>query len=110
MKTINDLTAEERAEADQMLAELRQRGYTDRDQFNELAPGVRVYHSGHRWPDALLNGSGVVVAITERDPSSWSQSWGAPDVEMVVAWDEPTFEGVSRLSTVAQYHVSAVSQ
>jgi len=108
MKTIADLTQAERSEAEAILDGLRKHGYTDRERFNELAPGVRVRHSGHRWPEAYCEGTGVVVAITERNPSSWSQSWDAPDIEMVVAFDEPTLPGISRLSTLAQYHVSAV--
>ena len=103
-----ELTPEERAEADRILADLRERGYTDRAEFDELAPGVRVRHRGHQWPDAFRKGTGVVVAITEKSPSAWSQEWRMPDVEMVVAFDKPTWPGTSRLSTLAQYHVSAV--
>lgn len=103
-----DLTPEERVEAERILAGLHERGYTDRERFNELTPGSRVRHRGHRWPQAYTDGSGVVVAITERDPSSWSQSWGVPDIEMVVAFDEPTLPGMSRLTTLAQYHVEVV--
>lgn len=102
------LTPDERTEAEGILAKLRKHGYADRERFNEMAPGVRVRHSGHRWPEAYRDGTGVVVAITERSPSAWSQSWGAPDIEMVVAFDKPTLPGMSRLSTLAQYHVAVV--
>lgn len=103
-----ELTPEEQANAEEMLAELRKHGYRDRASFNELKPGVRVRHSGHRWPEAYTEGTGYVVAITERNPSSWSQSWGSPDIEMVVAFDKPPLPDMSRLSQLAQYHVAVV--
>ncbi len=109
MKTLADLTPAEEAEAAGIVAALQLRGYAPRERFNELAPGVRVRHHGHQWSSAYTEGTGVVVAITERDPSSWSQSWGAPDIEMVVAFDEPTLPEMSRLTTLAQYHVQVVT-
>lgn len=109
MKTLADLTAEEKVEAEAIVTGLRSHGYRPRERFNELAPGVRVRHHGHQWPSAFREGTGVVVAITERKPSSWSQSWGAPDIEMVVAYDEPTLPEMSRLTTLAQYHVHVIT-
>lgn len=106
--TATDLTREERAEADRMLAELHENGYIDVDGHKELKAGIRVRHTGHRWPEAFENGSGVVLAVTEKPNSSWSRSWGGPDVELIVAWDLPSFR--SRLSRVANYHVVAVSK
>lgn len=106
--TAIELTPAERAEVETKMAALRERGYVDREAFNELKPGTRIRHRGHQWPDAYREGTGNVVAITEKPESAWSQSWGAPDVEMVVAYDEPTLPGMSRLVTLAQYHVSAV--
>lgn len=108
MKTLADLTPEERDEAALLLANLRSRGYVDRERFNELVPGARVRHRGHQYPEAYPTGTGVVVGIVERPDSAWSQSWRMPDIEMVVAWDRPAFLGASRLSTVAQYHVYLV--
>jgi hypothetical protein len=102
------LTSEEQVEAERILAGLHERGYIDRDRHNDLAPGVRVRHRGHQWPAAYREGTGVVVAITEKPDSGWSQSWGKPDVEMVVAFDKPTLPGMSRLSTLAQYHVAVI--
>jgi len=109
VKTLSDLTAAEQAEVKAIVADLQKRGYAPRERFNELAPGVRVRHRGHQWSSAYIEGTGVVVAITERDPSSWSQSWGAPDIEMVVAFDKPTLPEMSRLITLAQYHVQVVT-
>lgn len=109
MKTLADLSPDEWAEAKKILAQLELRGYAPRERFNELAPDVRVRHHGHRWPSAYSEGTGVVVAIAERDPSSWAQTYGTPDIEMVVAYDKPPVPEMSRLTTLAQYHVQAVT-
>lgn len=109
MKSLTDLTDAEKREAEQIVADLYDRGYRWRDRTHGFARGARVRHRGHRWPAAYRDGSGVIVAIAERDPSSWSQSWGAPDIEMVVALDQPTLPEMSRLATLAHYHVDLVS-
>ena len=91
-----------------ILAELHDAGYEDAEEHNELKPGARVRHVGHRWPTAYERGTGTVVAVTRKPDSSWSRSWGMPDVELVVAYDSPTLPGRSRLATLAQYHVQSV--
>lgn len=96
-----------RQRAEELLAGLRGRGYRDRERFNELEPGARVRHRGHQYPEAYRAGTGTIVAVTERDPSAWSESWGLPDVEIVVAWDDPS---LWRVSNVAQYHIYAVRE
>lgn len=97
------LEPEERAEYEQKLAELHERGYVDIENHKGLSVGVRVRHRGHQWPAAYRDGTGTVLAITEKPDSVWSRSWGAPDIEMVVLFDTATFG--SRLSMLAQYHV-----
>lgn len=108
MKTLDDLTTEEWKRAAAMVAELHKHGYADRKLVGELAAGARIRHRAHRWPEAYRDGTGVIVAVTERDPSPWSLSWGMRDIEMVVAFDKPTFVDWSRLSQLAQYHVDLV--
>lgn len=103
------LTAEEKAEAECIMAGLYDRGYRLCDRFSELQAGARVRHVGHRWPEAGRVGTGVIVVVLERNPSSWSQSHRMPDVEMIVAYDKPTLPDMSRLVTLAQYHVSVVA-
>jgi len=103
-----ELTPAERATADQMLAELRERGYQDRPYLGDLAPGARIRHRGHQWAAALEDGSGWIVALTEKPDSPWSASWGGPDIELIAAWDRPPFDDMSRLSQVANYHVVAI--
>lgn len=98
-----NLSPEESAEVNKLLTELHACGYRDVAEHGKLRPGVRIRHTGHRWPGAYDNGSGVVVAITEKPNSSWSASWGAPDVELIAVWDKPSLGG--RVSQLAQYHV-----
>lgn len=107
--TLGDLSVAELERTAEMVAGLRGRGYALRARFNELAAGVRVRHRGHQYGEAYRHGTGVIVMVMERRPSSWSQSWGMPDIEMVVAWDRPAFVDASRLSVVAQYHVVRVA-
>lgn len=102
------LPADVRAEAASLLDELRERGYEEREFFNELRPGARVRHTGHRYPEAYERGTGVVLHVTEKKPSSWSQTYGVTDAEMVVLWDEGVPLG-HRMSLVAQYHVQHVA-
>jgi hypothetical protein len=102
-----DLAPGEQAEVERMLAELRGHGYVDRDRHNKLAPGVRVRHTGHLWPQAYTEGTGTVVAIVEKPDSAWSASWGMPDVELIVVFDRGV-KLTGRLSELAQYHVQAI--
>jgi hypothetical protein len=98
------ITEDEKARAAAMLAELHAYGYQDVAEHGDLRPGVRIRHRGHQYPEAYDNGTGVVVAITHKPDSAWSQSYRTADVEMVVLWDRPGLCD-SRLSQVAQYHV-----
>jgi hypothetical protein len=100
------LTAAERVEVAELVAGLHERGYRDIDRHDALHVGARIRHAGHRWPEAYERGTGVVLALTERSPSSWSQTYRMADVELIAVWDEDRLGG--RVSSVAQYHVEAV--
>lgn len=107
------LTEDEQAEVARVLAELHEHGYQDVERHvhrsgAELAPGTRIRHAGHQWYEALREGTGHVVAITERPDSAWSRSWGMPDVELIAVFDKP-WPLDSRLSQLAQYHVRLVA-
>ncbi|PZG16476.1 hypothetical protein C1I95_17360 [Micromonospora craterilacus] len=106
------LTPEEAAKLDTMQASLRECRYVDIPDHRGLRPGARVYHSGHQWPGAAYDGTGVVLAVTERPDSPWSQTYRAPDVELIVLWDRPVLGSSSRLSQSASYriHLAAVQQ
>lgn len=106
--SIADLTAEETAEMDAILGELHAHGYRDVERHGQLAPGTRIRHIGHQWDEAYTDGTGMVVAVTEKPDSPWSVSWRMPDVELVAVWDRPTFG--TRLAQLAQYHVIAVRE
>lgn len=101
-----NLTPEVAAEAIKMLAALHDRGYRDADFHGDLHPGTRIRHRGDQWPGAYENGTGIVLAITEKPNSSWSQSWRMPDVELIALWDRPDTRGW--LSGLAQYHVEVI--
>jgi len=102
-ETFPNLDEQEATEVERMLAELHACGYQDIAEFGRLKPGTRIRHKGHQWFEAITEGTGVVVAITEKPDSSWSLSWGAADIELIALWDRPSFG--SRLSQLAQYHV-----
>ena len=105
---MDTLAPDVRAEAASLLDELRERGYAEKESHNELRPGARVRHRGHQWCEAFSKGTGVVLHVTEKDPSAWAESWRMPDVEIVVLWDERESLG-PRMSLVAQYHVHHVA-
>lgn len=100
MKTLDDLTEAESAEAEQLLAELSGRGYRSEDSIGKLTTGVRIRHRGQQYLEAYENGTGVIVAVTRRMER---------DVEVVVAYDEPRFRGMSRLTVLANYHVDVIT-
>lgn len=103
-----ELTPRESAEVAALLAELRECGYRDVDHHGALRAGVRIRHYGHQWPGAYDDGTGVVVAVTEKPDSAWSRTWGKPDVELIAAWDRPGVTG--RVSQLAQYHVEVIAR
>ena len=108
MNVLETLAPDVRAEAASLLDELRERGYAEKEFHNELRAGARARHRGHQWSKACLRGTGVVLHVTEKSPSAWSESWRMPDVEIVVLWDERESLG-PRMSLVAQYHVHHVA-
>lgn len=99
MKTLGDLTADDQAEVESQLTELTANGYKIQDSVGDLAPGVRIRHIGQQYPEAHVHGTGVIVAVVMRRE---------PDVELVVAYDEPRFEGASRVTVLANYHVHLI--
>lgn len=105
MTTI-EMTAEEQTKLAAMVAELHDHGYPDVEEHRGLRVGTRIRHVGHQWTEAYQAGTGVVVALTQKRNSSWSQSWGRPDVELIALWDREQVEG--RLSQLAQYHVEVI--
>ena len=90
--------------ADQAVADLLSRGYVHIDEVAGIRVGDRVHHIGQRWWQARQEGTATVVAVTENVGSAWAQKYGARDVELVVLRDKPIFEGMSRVSTWANYH------
>lgn len=94
------------AELEEALAELHAHGYKTVESHGNLRAGTRVRNRGQQYPKAYQEGTGNVWAVTLKDPSSWSQTWRMPDVELLVVVDEASFG--SRVSKVAQYHVEAV--
>ncbi|WP_250029737.1 hypothetical protein [Paractinoplanes maris] len=93
------LTAEDQAEADNMLAELINRGYKQVGQRKHLTVGARVRHVGEQYDEAYENGTGNIYGITVRREN---------DVELVVVRDEPRFSGGSRIAGLANYHVQVI--
>ncbi len=100
------LTPDEQAKARAMLDDLHTRGYRSVDDHKGLRPGVRVRSRKEQYAEAYRDGTGWVWVVTEKRPSGWSESWGMPDVELIVVRDDSSFG--SRLSRVAQYHVDIV--
>jgi len=94
-------------EYERMHAELAEHGYRDIPEHNGIKVGARVRHIGHRYPEAYREGTGTVLAVMHKDPSSWSASYGRPDIELLVAQDRPMSPGFP-ISGVADYHVEVI--
>jgi hypothetical protein len=82
--------------------DLLDHGYQDIAEHRGLRVGMRVRHIGHQYPEAYANGTGTVLAVMYKNPSSWSQSYGRPDVELLVAMDSGS------ISNIADYHVALI--
>lgn len=89
-------------------AELAASGYVEKENHNELRGGARIRRRAEQYPEAFDHGTGVVLVVMERPHSSWSQTYGGPDVELIVLKDKPLLTGMSRLAQLANYHVAAV--
>lgn len=92
-----------------MHADLVNDGYRD-VVHGKLRIGQRVRHRGEQFFEALDKGTGVIVAVTEHRGSSWGHSYRRPDIEVIVLRDKPLFEGGSRLSQLADYHIAVVGE
>ncbi len=101
------LSPAEQATARNALADLHGRGYRTVETHKGLRPGVRIRLAHERFPEAYADGTGVVLVVTTRDPSGWSDVYGRADVELLVVWDKPNLAD-TRLSQVAQYHVDVI--
>lgn len=92
------MTIEER------LADLKQHGYVEIEEFRGLRAGVRVRGRGEQYAEAYRDGTGKVLHVLQRDPSPWARSYNHPDVELVVESDDPQ----RGPRYVADYHVEIV--
>ncbi len=104
-----EMTDHERDQLAEMLkADLHAYGYRDIKEHEGLRIGTRIRHRRERWPEAYTRGTAYVVALTHKPDSAWSREWGMPDVELIALFDKPSLPGHSRLSQLAQYHVSII--
>lgn len=69
--------------------ELLERGYVDVAQYGDLRPGARVRNRGQQYTKARWDGTATLLAIMLKDPSPWAKKYGRPDVEVLVANDNP---------------------
>lgn len=94
-------------ERQRMHAELTEYGYQDIAEHRGIKVGARVRHCGQRYYEAIENGTATVLAVMQKDPSPWADSYGRPDIEVLVADDKPMFPG-SPVSQWADYHCAVV--
>lgn len=99
--TETTLTPQEQSEAAEMLADLHESGYINVEEHGALKAGARIRHVGQQYPEAYRDGTGYVVSVTQRHER---------DFELVVVYDQPRFEGASRLTVLADYHVEVVAR
>lgn len=70
-----------------------------------IKPGARVRNRGEQYDKAIWHGTAIVVAVlrrgTDEKPDSWEQSWGRPNVEVIVERDREQFG--SKFTSWADY-------
>lgn len=101
-----DLTPEETARLAVMVDQLHLDGYVDIEEHKGLRVGAWIRHRNQQYYEAIVNGTGAVLALVEKPDSPWSREWRMPDIELVMLRDKEQFG--SRLSQLAQYHVEVV--
>ncbi len=89
----------EQVVADKRLAELVSNGYVQQDAHKHLTVGARIRHVGQQYGQAHEHGTGNIWAVLVRHEA---------DIELVVVYDEPRFEGGSRVTVLADYHGEVV--
>ncbi|WP_026931197.1 hypothetical protein [Glycomyces tenuis] len=109
-----ELTTEEQAELERIVASLHEHGYVDLDEFVypksglKLRVGTRIKHRNEEYWKAIRHGTANVVALTEKPDSPWSKTYRMRDIELVMFRQER--EIGSRLSQVAQYHIDVIEE
>ena len=101
-----EVPAEQAERFAELRAELERSGYVVKDHHNELRPGARVRGRGEQYPEAFDRGTGTVLLVMEKAGSSWSRTYGQPDVEVLVLKDRPLLPGMPRISQLANYHLA----
>ena len=84
-------------------AELEACGYQEIEEHKGIKAGARVRHSGHSWFEAMDQGTATVLVVMEKPDSTWSRSWGGPDIEILVVLDKSLYPG-SPVGQWANYH------
>lgn len=77
------------AEFERRHDKLLERGYVDVAQHGGLRPGARVRNRGQQYTKARWDGTATLLAVMLKDPSPWAKKYGQPDVEVLVANDNP---------------------
>lgn len=93
---------------DELRADLLARGYVEISEFNGLKPGARVRNAGEQYPEAYRDGTANVLAVFQRDPSSWAVTYRRPDIEVIVRRDKSLFEDWSPDHRWADYGTQLV--
>ncbi len=82
-------------------AEMESRGYVEIHEHDvtRFRTGQRVRNHGHQWSEAIDRGTATVLAVMFKEKSAWTQSWGSPDVELIVQRDDGTIGQWANYST-----------
>ena len=94
---------------DEMIAAKQAEGYQEIPEYKGIKPGQRVRHLGHRYTEAYRDGTATVLAVMQKDPSSWAQTYGRPDVEIIVQLDKP-YDPESPVRTWSDYQTTRIEQ
>jgi hypothetical protein len=91
------------AEFTRMTADLTGRGYREIAEYEGIKAGARVHHVGERFVEAYRDGTAVVLAVFEKDPSSWAVKYRERDIEILARRDKPHTDS-RPVSQWANYH------
>lgn len=75
-------------------------GYALIESWDLFEPGVRVYSLfGQQYFEAAQYGTATILAVFQKEPSTWAQKCGRPDIEFIVQRDDKS------IVRWADYHI-----
>lgn len=102
---MTDLTSATETALASHIADLEAHGYFRIEEHDGVRAGARCRNRSEQYPEAYDNGTATVLALMQRT-GSWSQTYGRPDIEVIV---ERTRGGETTVTAWQDYRTALVT-